>query len=719
MNKIFTSLLISISTFLCFKSSAQETHFNCGLQHKLQELYAKDPQMEIDRARLLHNSKSYKMIKGEKAIIYTIPIVFHIIHQYGSENIPDANVYDEMLVLNRDYMLQNDDTTEVVTPFDTIKEKAYIQFKLASKDPWGNCTNGIEHIYSHETTQGDDNSKLNQWHRSKYLNVWVVSSMTNGVAGYAFYPSNDLPFYKDGVIILNPYIGRLAPSSENTSRALTHEIGHFLGLAHVWGDTNNPGVACGDEGVADTPITKGWNHCPTPDGSKICNTAARENYQNYMDYSYCSVMFTRDQVSLMRYNLTNDVAQRDQLITDSVHAQTGIDLTSPPLCSPVADFHSSKKFVCQGSSVQFFDVSWRAAVDTRTWTFEGGTPATSTAANPTVTYDSQGYKKVILTVTNASGTDTKTEESYIYVSPLCGDITGPYSNDLEGGTANWFLIDNPENNWAKFQLVNGVGYQNSKCFKLNNYKNTQDALTYTDEWFYGNRLGGSTDALISPSFNLTNTSNVTVSFKYAYATDGTIVMTAPGNPTTPANADITEQLKVYTSKNCGETWTLKKTIFGAELLTAGFAGGADFAPVGTTQWKTCTFNYTAGSTDYETRVKIEFTASDKSNNFYVDNINITGTLGLFANDLDDMELDVYPNPLSPQEVINVSYMAGENPVQLTLRDVQGKVVYTETVNQTNSKVNHKLEVGKTLSSSCYFLEVKSGESTTVKKVVVL
>ena len=706
MNKLFTYVIVLLLSFVSITTFAQQDHFKCGIQEKLEALYAKDPSMRGDYEKLLHNSKSYVVKNGEKDIIYTIPVVFHIIHQYGSENISDANVYDEMLVLNRDYMLQNADTSEIISNFDTVKGKAFINFKLASKDPWGNCTNGIEHIYSHESTQGDDYSKLNGWHRSQYLNVWVVSSMENGVAGYAFYPSDGLDFFRDGVIILDGYIGRLSPSSENTSRALTHEIGHYLGLSHVWGDNNDPGQACGDDQLADTPITKGFTSCPL-NNSDVCVPGQPENLQNYMDYSYCSVMFTEDQVDLMRYNLTADVAQRSSMITDSNHVLTGIDLTSVPLCTPVADFSVSDKFVCQGTSVTFNDASWRAAVASRSWEFEGGTPATSTSATQSVTYDTPGYKKVTLTVTNANGSDTRVEEQFVYVSPLWGDFTGPYANNLEDGHADWFLIDNPENNYARFQLSNGTGYDHSRCYKLNNYKNTTEALDYTEDWFYDKRLGGSVDALISPSFDLRNTTGTTISFKYAYASNAT------------TSADITEKAYVYVSKNCGKTWSLKKTLATGELLTAGFAGGIDFVPSSNNQWKTCTINYTTAGTDNETRVKIEFVASDLSNNFYVDNFNIDGTLGLFSNEADNLGLTVYPNPLSTQQSINVSYTAGENPVELTLRDAQGQIVYAETVNQVNSHVNHTLEFGKSLSASCYFLEVKSGEFTTVKKVVVL
>jgi hypothetical protein len=96
-----------------------------------------------------------------------------------------------------------------------------------------------------------------------YLNVWTVSQMADGVAGYAYFPSSVTGQFLmyDGVMILSAYVGSIGTGSTLTTRALTHEIGHYLNLPHTWGLTNAPGVACGDDGIFDTPITKGWTTC--------------------------------------------------------------------------------------------------------------------------------------------------------------------------------------------------------------------------------------------------------------------------------------------------------------------------------------------------------------------------------------------------------------------------------------------------------------------------
>ncbi len=707
MKKALSFLAISI--FLGGSVSAQE-NFKCGLNQKLAKMYAENPQLEKDHEKLFLNGLHTEVKNGEKITVFTIPIVFHIIHTYGSENITDAQVLDQVAILNRDFRLMNADTADVVPSFKQIYGDVGIEFKLASIDPYGNCTNGIEHIYSHEAYVGDDFSKLNQWYRDRYLNVWVVASMQNGVAGYAFYPTDTegSNFFRDGIIILDNYIGSIGTGSPYNSRALTHEIGHYLGLSHPWGSTNEPGVACGDDYINDTPITKGSNlNCNL--SMAVCDPAIIENVQNYMDYSYCSRMFTLDQVSAMRNIIQGDAGKRNKLITPENHTLTGVDLTSTPVCKPIADFNATKRFTCIGSSVAFKDASYNAPASgfTYNWSFQDATPATSTSATPSVVFNSPGYKTVTLIVSNASGADTLEMENYIYVSEDWANIDGPRMIDMEDDLVYWFRSDNVENNYAKFQISPNKGYNNSRCYVLNNYKNTDNALAFSDDYFYYNRLGGSVDNLITPSFNLANTSNASLTFKYAYASNGTTV------------AEIKETLKIYSSKDCGQTWTLRKTMTGSELLSAGYASNSDFIPVNNNAWKTATINYTTSSTDVKTRFKFEFTATDLSSNLYIDDINVGGTLGLTTNSADALEVVAFPNPSKVGQAITIQYHAQDEPVTFTLRDIQGKVLSQVVRNEMNQEVTFELDTNQQLSSACYFLEVQTGNFKSTKKIIVM
>ena len=201
------------------------------------------------------------------------------------------------------------------------------------------------------------------------------------------------------------------------------------------------------------------------------------NVQNWMDYSSCAAMFTNGQHDVTTNTLNGIAGQRNVLWQDTTLIETGvINMTMPqtaltvPLCAPIADFYSPDQTVCVGTSVSFQDASYNAVIDNWDWTFQDGTPAVSTTANPTVTFSSPGWKQVTLTVSNAAGTDTKDEIRYIFVSPDWPDNYGPTTFNMEstngnGSGTDYFLVQNPEDNHGKFKVVNNYGYNGSKAFK--------------------------------------------------------------------------------------------------------------------------------------------------------------------------------------------------------------------------------------------------------------
>lgn len=872
---------------------------HCGSTEATQRLKAEYPE-------LINNESTYnRMLVEQDEInrqqksaqtaeqVFRIPIVFHIIHTNGSENISDAQVIDQVAILNRDYAKQNADTANIIgnTPYDTLAAKMNIEFRLARIDPNGNCTNGIDRIYSHRTANADDGSKLNPWPREKYLNVWVVKTIGEaGVAGYAYFPNDvDATPNRDGVIILNDYIGSIGTGAAFSSRALTHEIGHYLSLYHPWGGTNSPEVSCGDDAVEDTPITMGHLSCdlytphcdatafstqykfdaitpasgaidPTQmsptfgmsfgtfdangvsnnsndsmrfsftkwdtgaldsatvydsltgaintskyyevtvgpgygssmtltgitfdmqrnatgartyavrssvdgyvsnlaasinpansnlnipasniffykndttasqSGSKISLSGASytnkntpitfrfygwnaedslgtfsidnvtftgtagtiENSQNYMDYSYCSVMFTRGQKTRTRNALGLSVSGRNHLWQTSNLIATGTDDAGQAVasCVPHPEFFANRTNVCAGGTVTFTKNILLGTPTSTVWTFDGGTPATSTAANPTVTYSTPGDYNVKLTANNASGADSVIKNTFIHVSNPWTSYTGLASENFEGADAsyaNWYL-NNYDNNTGRWVRHNTVGFSGTHSLMLAGFG------TYPSD----------VDDFVTPSFDLSHVTGVSLTFRCSAAS-------AALN-----TADLNDVLKVYVSTNCGQSWTVKGTFTGSTLFNAGYHPES-FVPTSSSQWALQSVTIPNGSATNNVRFKFEYTSGNASNNVFIDDINIAGVLGVEEKTLDDASIVVYPNPANQSATISY-HLNKAADTKIELVDLLGKKV-AEFNNHNQAEGDYSVEISKqqhAINSGIYFVKISVNNVSTTKKLI--
>ncbi|MFM7770523.1 MAG: zinc metalloprotease, partial [Bacteroidota bacterium] len=313
--------------FLCLLSGivsfGQENQLFCGERDARVRFFGANPET-WDAARMANQQLEQETAgfsedeRGGGQTIYTIPVVFHVIHNNGPENIEDDQILNGLAILNRDFRMLNADISLVVSAFDGLTADIGIEFALATKDPNGNCTKGINRIVSPLTNDGGQSMKdLIQWPRNKYLNVWICAD-ASGAAGYTLMPGDVSGIWgaaADGIVVRSDYVGAIGTSTGSKSRTLTHEVGHWLNLYHTWGPGNSPGVSSNcnqDDQVTDTPNTIGWTSCSLTGSS--CGNAV-DNVQNYMEYSYCSRMFTQGQRTRMRAALLSNVAQRSSLIT--------------------------------------------------------------------------------------------------------------------------------------------------------------------------------------------------------------------------------------------------------------------------------------------------------------------------------------------------------------------------------------------------------------------
>jgi len=265
-------------------------------------------------------------------ISYTIPVVYHIIHNNGPENVSKATIEASIANLNEDFQKLNADISQVVSAFTGIAADCEIQFRLAHKDPNGNCTEGITRTVSTQTyAAGEGVKSLVNWNASgtqKYLQIWVVETLSSGAGGYSYYPGYAPSGSAEGVVIRSAQLGN----------SVTHEVGHYLNLPHCWGNSNDPGLAgncSGDDGVSDTPNTIGNTTCNT----SAVSCSSLDNVQNYMEYSFCERMFTNGQKSRMHSALNSSIGTRNNLWSSANLIATG---TNNPYgavtCAPVALF---------------------------------------------------------------------------------------------------------------------------------------------------------------------------------------------------------------------------------------------------------------------------------------------------------------------------------------------------------------------------------------------
>lgn len=1103
-------LIVLGLTFGISRVTAQKTTNFCDHDAMQAKNWEKNPQAKADFYELLKRAKSFEYQNGKKRVKFIIPVVFHVIHNDGNEHLDDSLIIKQLEVLNKDFQKLNVDTTDVDPAFKDLIANCGFEFRLATKDPKGNCTNGITHTKSHLTTDADNFSKLHQWNRNSYLNIWVVKSFTDPQKrGYSQLPDNvsSILFYADGVILVADEIAL-------ASRVLTHEVGHYLGLSHTFGGANTTHGPCGDDDIDDTPRTKGsaYNYCFTkpsnnfistlcdvssidilntfngvttttgsndtkstigninkfqinyevnnylidtvsytytfPKGAKalfkfknlsttstlknkaayanwplggtnkdtvttkykdslntnkyyqleyvsskgnsvdvkglylvasrnsegikslavrssldnfqsnleftssskfvrnINNTAnykadttspvsisfnindsklndlrdnnkitfrvyawnaesksgsfnidslfilgdttkmniegfkavglssnstvnnklafnnwgtggvdndtilanqtgainlnkyyefktsiykrklvnldsisfvvnrnltgvknfsvrssvdnfssdlnlntnytgieiknnqgfikydsttsfnvlislsnnsfkdlredkvitfrlyawnaentngtfevdslrmfgkasSIENVDNFMDYTDCIKMFTKDQAALMTAILSETRSIRYDLHQEANLKNTGTDELTVPTCTPKPYFTSSNTKICSGGLVTFKDLSWNSGVTSRSWTFQDGNPATSTDQNPKVFFSTPGYKKVSLKVKNSAGEDSLVITNAIYVTADQAQINGLISENFNTGISSDWLIENQDNNFAQFS--SNTGRWGSKGIKLNNYKDVTNATPLEeDDYFYYQRLRESKDAIISPSINFKTLSDSKLHFDYAYATSSYY------------DSLITEKIEISYSSNCGKTWTPLHSIVyidsladaaskSSELITAGIYGGKEFIPTTEQMWKTAVIDLKNIEKDPEEeniRIKIEFVASSYSNNLYIDNINFFGSVSIEENPLSLMNFEIVPNPTSNDKGINIQYLANNKAVTFELLDLQGKVISKETNNNFNGTITHSLKSTNQLNSGYYTLRISQGEFVTNKKVII-
>jgi hypothetical protein len=249
-----------------------------------------------------NNIRDFRVNTDNAQPVYIIPVVVHILYNNASQNISEEQVRSQIDALNRDFRRTNNDASLTPDHFSLVAADVQIEFKLANVDPSGRVTNGIIRKPTSVTSfRTDDKIKFSHsggsdaWDSKSYLNIWVGPMQS--FIGYSSVPGS--PSEKDGVVIATSAFGTINTAAPfNLGRTAVHEVGHWLGLKHIWGDQ-----FCGDDLVHDTPNQGNFTPgCPSTFRTSCNNTATGDMYMNYMDYTNdaCMNLFTRGQRDRMR-----------------------------------------------------------------------------------------------------------------------------------------------------------------------------------------------------------------------------------------------------------------------------------------------------------------------------------------------------------------------------------------------------------------------------------
>ena len=450
LNRHLFALLLLFRGLFVFAQNAP-----CGSSIFLDQATLADPTLlqqistQNEAARVFFQNNAAPEFAGN---VVTLPVVVHLIHFNGPENLSDAQVQLAIQRLNEAFANQGyyDQGSGTNVP---------IRFCLATRAPDGSATTGINRVASQLTvmTLEDDDyaiKNLSRWDTKRYINIWVVRSICTqslgcGIVGYASSPA----FHgagNDGIVLEANYFNG-APA---TSSPGPHEMGHYLGLYHTFegGCLNDDCLSDGDH-VCDTPPDQSTAGIPCGQTVNSCTTDTQsglnadlpDDTKNFMDYGdvACRHDFTAGQSARMDFFAQNT---RQSLLSSD-----GCGQPCPALVS--AAFATSSQIVDLGGAVNFTNLSQNAA--NYTWTIDGA--PFSSLANPGLTFNNIGAFNVTLTAISADPNLCPAQTSSVIIQVVCPVKADFLANPIEVFSGGTVVLTNTSQGAGQFQwLINGA-----------------------------------------------------------------------------------------------------------------------------------------------------------------------------------------------------------------------------------------------------------------------
>ena len=644
---------------------------------------------------------------------YTVPVVVHIIHNGEAvgtgTNISDAQIQSQIDVLNKDYRRLNADATNTSSEFLPVAGSMDIQFVLAKQDPEGLATTGIVRVKGTKAgwklSESSTFKSLSYWRADQYLNIWVINfDDPGGYIGYAQLPEPtgtslggledaSIDSLTDGVTIHYTTFGSINDGSfnldsrYNKGRTATHEIGHFFGLRHIWGDVNN---CSSTDYVDDTPVQDA--------ATRTCPTTAQQScghnkmYQNYLDYTddNCMNLFTVKQVERMDVVINNCIRRKSLLTspgaTVPVPVANDLGIKSIIHPQPLSCFGAITPSVeiknYGNNTVTACSIQMKVngtVVETKNYTISLAPLATISLDFSSLTLPVSSSQTIAFEILSVNGVpDAKPNNNLLQQNVLTpASASLPFTELFNTTPVNW-ITQNPDG----LKTWENVSLSANKAMRMN---------------FYDYENEGAIDRIITPVFDLSNVTTALLKFDYAYAQF-------------PGEED--DSLYVLVTTDCGANLGNATTLFsknGSSLATTTSTSNS-FTPTTAAQWQTVTVSLLPFIG--QGNVQIAFVARNGyGNNLYLDNVFV---LNESINDIALTEVKS-PGPVfcisNPQPVLNIK---NQGSTVITRFNVETTMDGRTTVTQAFSNI--QLLPGEEKSFTLNTLSFYSGQSTVLFNV---
>lgn len=614
--------------------------------------------------------QSLKNASNKKSSKYIIPTVVHVIHADGEENVSYSEV-ENLINTTNDYLsLSHRDTNNIRSIFRSVATSVDIELRLATIDPDGNCTNGVNRVFSNLTNDARDNVKeLIRWDNKKYLNIWVVKSIENTnssegtVLGFAYFPfTASFNPGVDGVVM------RYDVFDDNT---LAHELGHYLNLYHTF----QGGCSGSGDRVDDTPPVASQNFgCPKTVNS--CNSGSDDmidQIENHMDYSSCAGMFTIGQKERMHAAIET---YRSNLVSEQNLIATGVSENLVPT-KPIAGISFDKKIICVNENLKVTSGGCSNDADTKyKWRISHSNIEDNTSRETEVSFNQAGLQDITLIIQNSKGIDSITIKEAVLVIDALETNKAPINFDFEANSPQALLNDGPEDFY--WETSREFGYRSNSSIWINNFKNTKT---------------GKVGIAYLPIVNIEDIDDYTLRYHYAYAQKNT------------SSADL---FKIYISVDCGKNWLLRKIVRSSNLITTDETNTA-FTPKDEENWREDETDISIFKSYSEILVKFEF-ESNSGNNLYLDNVRIGTKEYQSINTPINSTVKIFPIPASQY----ISLTLDENYTNLRIKTLDGKEIY----NQKTDKLTELQINCSEWPNGLYIAELETNYGVETYKIIV-